>query len=90
MTDAIHDQNRVKVGLALSYIDGVTLVPVTFSSSNGGLVIDTTHTIGFTPTQIARRDNNFLPQLMGTNSVTGAPFPLLADPVTGGILVDIA
>ena len=89
MTDAIHDQNRVKVALALSYVDGTTLVPVAINSSDGGVVIDIVNTIGFTPSAIAPRDNNRHPILMGISSVDGTLKPVLANPATGGILVDI-
>lgn len=75
--------------LALSYLDGTTLVPIQIDSSTSGIMIDTSHTIQFTPTAIAKRDANDVPILMGVDSVTGEPFPVLADPATGGILVDI-
>lgn len=75
--------------LALSYLDGTTLVPIQVDVSTGGIQIDQSHTIQFTPTAIAERDNNHYPIMMGVDSVTGTPLPVLADPATGGILVDI-
>lgn len=89
MTNAIRDSNYKVVGLALSYIDGTTLVPVVINASNGGMLLDLTHTKQFTNTQIAKRDDNKIPILMGVDE-TGALHPLLADPATGAVLADVA
>lgn len=88
--DAIRDENRVPVWMATSYLDGTTLVPIKIDSVTRGIQIDTSHTIGFSPTKIAGRDNNHVHVLMGASSVDGTPFPVLADPVTGAILIDSA
>ncbi len=73
--------------MALSYLDGTTLVPIIISGTQ--LKIDTTHTIQFTASAIAKRDTNNVPLLMGIDSVAGGLFPLLADPVTGAVLADV-
>lgn len=87
MTDAIHDENRVKVWLAASYLDGTTPVPIKINSSNLGFEMDTTHTIGFTPTPIDPRDANHQPFILAYGT-DGQLYPLFADPATGAILVD--
>jgi len=91
MTEAIRDQNHRPVWLGTSYIDGITPVPIAIDSATGGMMLDTTHTIQFTPSADldAIRDQNHVPVLMGASSVDGTPFPVLVDPVTGGVLVDI-
>ena len=89
MTDAIHDENRTTVWLAASYLDGTTPVPIQINSSNGGVLIDTTHSIGFTPTPIDPRDNNRVPFVCAVSSTDGLLYPLFADPATGAILIDV-
>lgn len=89
MADAIRDENHVPVIVALSYIDGVTLVPVQIDADNAGVKINTSASIQFTPTTYGKRDSNHVVQLMGVSSSTGLPFPVLADPATGAILVDL-
>lgn len=88
MADAIHDENRVKVLMALSYIDCTTLVPIQVNSSNGGMEIDSTHTLLCTPSTVGPRDSNHHIVVMGVDSVTGDTIPLFADPATGAVLVD--
>lgn len=88
MTNAIHDENRVKVWLAVSYLDPTVTVPIQISSTNGGVKIDTTHTISFTPDQIAIRDEDWKQVVMGEDE-NGNPCPLFADPATGAILIDM-
>lgn len=89
MSDAIHDENRVKVLMALSYIDCTTLVPITISASNGGMLIDTTHTLLCTPVFVGPRDSDHHVVVMAVDSVTGDSIPLFADPATGAVLVDV-
>jgi len=87
--NAIKDQNHVSSLLALSYVDGTTLVPIKISSSNDGVEVDRVNTIS-TAARNAARDENHVATLMGVDSVTGSPIPVFADPVTGGILVGSA
>ena len=86
MTDAIKDQNHVPSLLALSYVDGTTLVPIKVNSSNGGIEVDRVNTVS-TAAQDAARDGNHRATMMGVDSVSGNPIPLFANPTTGGILV---
>jgi hypothetical protein len=87
MTDAIRDENHRPVLLALSYVDGTTLVPVKVNSSNSGVEVDRTNTVS-TAAMNAARDGNHRATLMGVDSVSGDPMPLFANPTTGGLLVD--
>lgn len=87
MVDAIREQNHVPVWLAASYLDGVTPVPIKINSSNGGMEVDTTHSIGFTPTPIDPRDANHVPFVLALGD-DGLTYPLFADPATGAVLVD--
>lgn len=91
MTDAIRDQNHVPVWMATSYLDGVTPVPIQINSSNRGVEINEILSIAFTPDspEVAHRDHNHVHVMMGVSSVDGTPFPILADPATGAILIDI-
>ncbi len=88
MTNAIHDQNRVKVWLAASYLDGTTPVPIQLNSVTGGMAIDIVHTISFTPSPIDPRDQNHCPFVMAEGT-DGNTYPLFADPATGAVLVDM-
>ena len=89
MTDVIRDNNHVPSILALSYVDGTTLVPLKIKSSNGGIEVDRVNTVS-TSAMDAARDGNHVPTLMGVDSVSGDPIPLFANPTTGGILVGSA
>lgn len=91
MTDAIRDQNHKPVWMGTSYLDGVTPVPIQIDSATGGMKLDEVSTIGFVPSAEldAARDANHVPVLMGVDSVTGTPFPVLVNPATGAVLVDI-
>ena len=86
--DAIRDENRITTLLALSYVDGTTLVPVEIDSTTGGVMVDITNSVS-TAAMNAARDQNHRTTLMGVDSVSGDPIPLFADPVTGGILIDV-
>jgi|TARA_R100000789_G_C3003463_1_gene149475 hypothetical protein len=88
MTNVIRDNNHIPSILALSYVDGTTLVPIKIDSSNGGIEIDISNNVS-TAAMDAARDGNHVPTLMGVDSVSGNPIPIFADPTTGSILVDI-
>lgn len=81
------DQNYVKAKLGVWCVDGVTLIPISFSSSNGGMMVDTTSTIGFTPSSIDFRSENYEPCLMGQDSVSGNPIPVFVNS-DGAVLAD--
>lgn len=88
MTDAIKDQNRIPVLMGVSYVDGVTLVPIKIDSTNGGVEVDAVNTFSGTVNTTALRDENHVPILMGVNSVDGTQIPVYVNPTTGGILID--
>ncbi len=88
MTDAIHDQNRVKALLGVSYVDGTTLTPIKINSATGGMLIDQVNTISFTPTAITPRDHNFH-TVVSCAGNDGNIYPLFVNPATGGVLVDL-
>ncbi len=88
MTDAIRDENHVPSLLGLSYVDGVTVVPIKVNSANGGIEFDETNTVS-TQAQQAARDNNHVKTLMAVDSVSGEAIPVFVNPSTGGILVDM-
>lgn len=86
MTNAIRDNNHIPVVLAVSYVDGVTLVPIVINSSNTGIMVDTVNTVSASA-MAAARDANHTTTLMGVDSVSGEPIPIFADPATGAILI---
>lgn len=84
--EAPHDQNWVKAKLGVLCTDGVTLVPIAVDAATGGVMIDTTSTIGFTPGSIDFRDQNYQPCWMARNSVDGTTIPIFVN-AQGAILV---
>lgn len=88
MTEAIRDQNHVPVWLAASYLDENVPVPIVIDSTNGGMKIDTVHTIGFVPTPIDPRDGNHHGFVLA-EGLDGLTYPLFADPATGAVLADV-
>ena len=86
MTNAIHDQNRVKVWLGVLFSDPTVTVPIAIDSSNGGFKTNTTDVISFTPDQVAIRDEDWEAVLMGEDE-NGNPCPIFVD-ATGAILID--
>ncbi len=86
--NAPHDQNRVKAKLGVWCEDGRTLIPIAIDPSNGGMLMDTTSSIGFTPGSIDFRDDNYQPCWMATNSDTGVPIPIFVN-ADGAVLVDL-
>ena len=89
MANAIKDQNHVPSLLALSYVDGTTLVPIKINSSDGSVKTDNTHTVS-TSAMNAARDSNFVTTLMAEDSVSGGTIPVFANPTTGGLLIGTA
>ena len=89
MADVIKDENHVTTISALSYVDGTTIVPIQIDSATSGLIVDTINSVS-TAAMNAARDGNHVTTLMGVDSVSGDPIPLFANPVTGGVLVDIS
>jgi hypothetical protein len=89
MADAKKDDNSYSAWTGLSSSDGVTPVRIQVNPSNGGMLIDTTTTISFTPRNNAVEDANSVPSKMGVSSVDGVtPIPVYVNPLTGAVLVD--
>lgn len=89
MANAIRDNNREKVLMGVSYVDGTTLVPIKVLASGGNaLKVDTVNTLAASINTDALRDGNRHTILMGVNSVDGTLIPVYANPATGEILVD--
>lgn len=86
MANAPHDGNWVKAKLGVLCSDGVTVLPIQIDSSNGGFMVDTVSTIGFTPGMIDFRDENYQPCWMAQNSVDGTPIPIFVN-ASGAVLV---
>ncbi len=84
--NAPHDQNRVKAKLGVWCVDGVTLIPIAIDPVGGGLMVDTTSTIGFTPGSIDFRDENYQPCWMATNDDDGTTIPIFVN-ADGAILI---
>lgn len=86
MAEAPHDQNRVKAKLGVWCVDGVTVIPIAIDATTGGMKVDTTSTIGFTPGTLDFRDKNYQPCWMAQNSIDGTPIPIFVNSA-GAILV---
>lgn len=86
MANAPHDQNFVKAKLGVWCVDGRTLIPISIDAA-GGMMVDTTSTIGFTPGSIDFRDENYQPCWMAQNSVDGTPIPIFVNS-SGAVLID--
>lgn len=86
MADAPHDQNWVKAKLGVWCVDGVTTIPIAINPENGGVLVDETSTIGFTPGSIDFRDQNYQPCWLAQNSVDGTPIPIFVN-ADGAILI---
>lgn len=89
MANAPHDQNQVKAKLGVLCTDGVTLIPIAIDSTNGGIMVDSTSTIGFTPGTIDFRDKNYQPCWMAQNADDGTPIPIFVN-ASGAVLIDIS
>ena len=64
MAEAPHDENFVKAKLGIWCVDGRTTIPIAINPTNGGVMVDTTSVISYTPTNIDPRDQNFQGVLM--------------------------
>lgn len=87
MTDAIQDKNRVPTLMGVSYVDGVTTVPIEIDVTTGGVKVDTSNSFSGTIDVNAIRDDNHNPVLMGVNTDDGTLVPVYVDPIEGAVLV---
>lgn len=82
------DQNAVPAKIGVWCEDGVTLINIAIDASSGGIKVDITSTIGFTPGSIDFRNENYRPCWMAQNSVDGTPIPIFVNS-DGAVLVDL-
>lgn len=82
------DNNYVQAKIGVLCTDGITLINIAIDTVTGGMQIDTTSTIGFTPGSIDFRNQNYRPCWLATNSVDGTTIPIFVNSA-GAILVDM-
>lgn len=82
------DQNFVKPKYGVLCTDGVTLVPIAVDPDTGGIMIDTTSTISYSPEDFSPRDGNYTPAWLGESSVDGSVLPINVN-AQGAILIDL-
>lgn len=86
---AAKDDNGNPLMYGLSSADGVTPVQIKFNPSGGGMKIDTTTAIAFTPALVSAQTNNDFPIAKGTSSSNdNVVLPWYVNPSTGGVLID--
>lgn len=83
------DNNFVPAKIGVLCTDGITLVNIAIDTTTGGMKVDTTSTIEFTPGSIDFRNQNYRPCWMAQNSVDGTPIPIFVN-ASGAILVDMS
>lgn len=86
MINAIHDENRVKVWLGVLFSDPTRTIPIAVDPINGGVKVNTTDVIAFTPSEVAIRDEDWHAVMMGEDE-NGNPCPVFVD-ASGAILID--
>lgn len=68
--------------------DGVTLLPIAINTTNGGIKINTTDVITYTPTPVDPKDANFVNVWLFQSTTDGLTYPCNVD-ADGALLVDI-
>ena len=87
MTNALRDQNHVATKLGVLFSDGTTLVPIEIDVSTGSIMINSSDSIGFTPNEVAIRDENFEHVLMAVDSTDATKLcPVYVD-ADGAVLI---
>jgi hypothetical protein len=86
--EAPRDQNHVPAWLGVWCVDGTTLIPIKINPANGGMMIDTTSTISYTPTPLAQRDQNRVPGLLAAEGIDGLTYPVNVN-ADGAVLIAI-
>lgn len=90
MVDVMHDNNGYAAWTGLSSSDGVTPIRIKINASTGGMLIDTTTAIAFTPRACSKNDGNMIPTRTGVStSNSNIIVPLFVNPATGAVLVDM-
>ncbi len=90
MANARKDQNGANCWLGVSCVDGVTLVPIMIDTAAGGVRVDDSTVISFTPNpnQALLRDENNVPVMKGVSSADPSVLlPIYVNPATGAILI---
>lgn len=83
---APHDQNFIKAKLGVWCGDGVTAIPLAINPANGGLTVDTTSVISYTPVPIDPHDQNFQGVAMAQGSTDGLAYPVNVN-ASGALLI---
>lgn len=89
--NAYKDENDVSTWIGVSCVDPTKIVRITLNSSNGGLSIDATTVISFTPdpAHATLRDVNGVPVKTAVSDADpDVILPLYVNPSTGAILID--
>lgn len=81
------DNNHVPAKFGVLFSDPTVLVPIAINPANDCMMTNSTDTIGFDPTGINFRDENYVNVMMGVNDSTGEAFPVIVD-ATGAVLIE--
>lgn len=93
MAGSKKDDNDSPTMFGVSCVDGVTPVRIKFDASSGGMLVDSSTVISFTPvsSQALLRDDNDNPCQKGVSSADGKTvLPWYVNPSNGAVLVDIS
>ncbi len=85
------DENGVNSWIGVSCVDPTKTVRITIDAISGGMSIDATTVISFTPdpSHATLRDENGVPVTCGISDVDDSViFPLYVNPANGKVLVD--
>jgi hypothetical protein len=86
--EAQRDENHVTTYMGVSYLDGITPIPIAVNPDNGRVLVDAVSVIQYTPEDIAARDENYVPVLMGTSSFDDFVVLPLNVNLEGKVLID--
>lgn len=82
------DDNGYPSWAGISCVDGVTIVPIQFNPATGGMMIDSTTVISFTPTKINTVGET--PFIQGVSTADGkTALPFYVNPTNGGVLINL-
>lgn len=87
---ASKDDNGAPLLYGISAVDGVTPVQIKFNPNGGGMKVDFTSTISFTPELVSAQTDNDFPIAKGVSDADGETIlPWYVNPSTGGVLIDM-